>query len=46
MPAYLGVTPEQLASAKEQDGQSEILLDVFLVTPENAEEYYFPDSAY
>ena len=44
--SYLGVTREQLAEAKGKDGQQEITLDVALVTPDNAEEYYFPDSLY
>ncbi len=46
MPEYLGITREQLEAAKQQQGQKQITLDVYLVTPENAEKYYFPDSAY
>ena len=46
IPEYLGVTEEMLDDAEDQEGQKQVTLDVFLVTPENAEEYYFPDSAY
>lgn len=46
MPEHLGITSEQLAQAEQQEGQKQITLDVFLVTPENAEDYYFPDSRY
>lgn len=46
MPEHLGITSEQLAQAEQQEGQKQVTLDVFLVTPENAEKYYFPDSAY
>ncbi len=46
MPEHLGLTKEQLEQAKATEGQKQITLDVFLITPENASEYYFPDSAY
>ena len=46
IPEYLGITEAMLDDAEGQAGQKQVVLDVFLVTPENAEDYYFPDSAY
>ena len=49
MPEHLGVTREMLEAAAGQDGgggQKQVTLDVFLVTPENASDYYFPESIY
>jgi ribose transport system substrate-binding protein len=45
-PEHLGITREQLEAAKGQQGQKKITIDVFLVTPENAGKYYFPDSVF
>ena len=45
-PEHLGITKEQLEAAKGQQGQKKITIDVFLVTPENASKYYFPDSVF
>jgi hypothetical protein len=47
IPPHLGLTPEQLASGDSAgDEQRHIQLPVHLITPENAEKYYFPDSVY
>ena len=46
MPEHLGVTREMLEAAAEGEGQKQVTLDVFLVTPDNASEYYFPESIY
>lgn len=46
IPEHLGITADQLKAADEQSGQKHISIDVFLVTPENASKYYFPDSVY
>ena len=46
IPEHLGITKEQLEAAKSQQGQKKITIDVFLVTPENASKYYFPDSVF
>lgn len=48
IPAHLGVTEEQLGVLAEQpaDRQRNIKLDVHLITPENASQYYFPESVY
>jgi ribose transport system substrate-binding protein len=45
-PEHLGITKEQLETAAAQQGQKKITIDVFLITPENAEKYYFPDSVF
>jgi ribose transport system substrate-binding protein len=45
-PEHLGITKEQLEQAKGQQGQKKITIDVFLVTPENASKYYFPESVF
>jgi len=45
-PEHLGITKEQLDSAAAQQGQKKITIDVFMVTPENASKYYFPDSVF
>jgi len=45
-PEHLGLTKEQLSQADGQQGQKKITIDVFLVTPENAAKYYFPDSVF
>jgi ribose transport system substrate-binding protein len=46
IPDHLHVTREQLSVTPADDGQRHIKLDVFLITPENASAYYFPDSVY
>jgi ribose transport system substrate-binding protein len=49
MPDYLGITADMLSAADAQGAegdQKQVTLDVFVVTPDNAERYYFPDSAY
>jgi len=45
-PEHLGITKEQLESAAAQQGQKKITIDVFLVNPENASKYYFPESVF
>lgn len=49
-PEHLGVDAgemaEKVAAAVESDEQQSVILDVHLVTPENAERYYFPESVY
>jgi ribose transport system substrate-binding protein len=45
-PEHLGITKEQLEQAAAQQGQKKITIDVFMVTPENASKYYFPDSVF
>lgn len=45
-PEHLGITKQQLEEAAKQTGQKKISIDVFVVTPENAAKYYFPDSIY
>jgi ribose transport system substrate-binding protein len=47
IPAHLKLDKDQLLSAPAKDTkQRSIKLDVNLVTPENAKEFYFPDSVY
>jgi len=46
LPPHLHLTPEMLNAPKSDDGQQHIKLDVHLITPDNAEEFYFPDSVY
>ena len=45
-PEHLGITKEQLEAASTQQGQKDITIDIFLITPENASKYYFPDSVF
>lgn len=45
-PEHLGITREQLESADKQDGQKKISIDVFIISPENAGKFYFPESVY
>jgi ribose transport system substrate-binding protein len=45
-PDHLGITKEQLDQAAAQQGQKKITIDVFLVNPENASQYYFPESVF
>jgi ribose transport system substrate-binding protein len=45
-PEHLGITKEQLDEAAKQQGQKKVTIDVFLVTPENASKYYFPESVF
>jgi ribose transport system substrate-binding protein len=45
-PEHLGITKEQLEQAASQQGQKKITIDVFLITPENAAKYYFPESVF
>ena len=44
--AHLGSLGPQLERIAGKEGQQKITIDVFLVTPENAKTYYFPDSIY
>jgi ribose transport system substrate-binding protein len=47
IPRHLNVPKGELRSAAAPtQGQRHIVLDVFLITPETAEEYYFPESVY
>lgn len=48
IPAHLHVPQDRLQGpdAAASDDQRHIKLDVHLITPENAEQYYFPDSVY
>ena len=46
LPEYLGITKDDLEAAKRQEGQKQVTLPVRLVTPENAKEFYFPESIY
>ncbi len=46
MPEHLGVTKEMLDAAKAQEGQKQVTLPVILITPENAETFYFPNSVF
>ena len=46
IPPHLKLTADMLDAPKSADGQQHIKLDVQLITPENAEEFYFPDSVY
>jgi ribose transport system substrate-binding protein len=45
-PEHLGITEEQLGLAAAQSGQKKLTIDVFLITPENAAKYYFPESVF
>jgi ribose transport system substrate-binding protein len=45
-PEHLGITKEQLEAANTAPGQKKVTIDVFLITPENASKYYFPDSVF
>jgi len=45
-PEHLGITREQLDQAAAQQDKKKITIDVFLITPENAGRYYFPDSVF
>ena len=47
IPAYLKIDPAQLqGAAGDGKGQRTLRVDVQLVTPDNAKEFYFPDSVY
>jgi ribose transport system substrate-binding protein len=48
IPAHLRVDESTLRGKDDPaaDGQRNIKLDVHLITPENAKEFYFPDSVY
>jgi ribose transport system substrate-binding protein len=46
IPQHLGITQDQLDAADKQEGQKKLTIDVFIITPENASKYYFPDSVY
>jgi len=46
LPPHLRLTPEMLNAPKSEDGQRHIQIDVHLITPDNAEAFYFPDSVY
>jgi ribose transport system substrate-binding protein len=45
-PEHLGIAKEQLEQAAAQQGQKKVTIDVFMITPENASKYYFPDSVF
>jgi ribose transport system substrate-binding protein len=45
-PEHLGITKEQLEQAAAQQGQKKITIDVFMISPENASKFYFPDSVF
>jgi ribose transport system substrate-binding protein len=45
-PEHLGITKEQLDQAAAQPGKKTISIDVFVITPENAVKYYFPESVF
>jgi len=48
IPAHLRLDRDVLheSAGEAEPGQRHIKLDVHLITPENAEEFYFPDSVY
>lgn len=46
MPEHLGVTREMLEEAKKQEGQKQVTLPVILITPQNADKFYFPESVF
>lgn len=48
IPAHLGLDPADLRGpgAEPWEGQRHLRLAVHLITPENAEEHWFPDSVY
>ena len=46
VPEHLGLTKEQLESAAKMQGQKKVTIDVHLVTPDNADKFYFADSVY
>ncbi|MEX0775694.1 MAG: substrate-binding domain-containing protein [Phycisphaeraceae bacterium] len=47
IPPHLGVDEAQVEKALEKsDKQTDVHLDVHLITPENAKEFYFPESVY
>jgi ribose transport system substrate-binding protein len=45
-PEHLGVTKEQLEEAAKQETLKRVTIDVFLITPENASKFYFPESVF
>lgn len=46
MPDHLGVTNEMIEQAKQQEGQKQLTLPVLLITPQNASDFYFPESVF
>jgi ribose transport system substrate-binding protein len=46
IPEHLGITKDQLEQTDKQTGQKKITIDGFIINPENASKYYFPDSVY
>lgn len=46
IPEHLGLDAGMLEEAKKQEGQKQVTLPVVLVTPENAEKFYFPESVF
>ena len=46
LPDYLGLTRQMIESAAAQEGQKKVTLPVRLITPENAGQFYFPESVY
>jgi ribose transport system substrate-binding protein len=46
IPPHLGLSAEDLDVEPDENGQRHIKLGVHLITPENAKDYYFPDSVY
>jgi ribose transport system substrate-binding protein len=45
-PEHLGISKEQLEQTAAQQGPKKVTIDVFMITPENAAKYYFPDSVF
>ncbi len=46
IPEHVGVTQAALEAADKASGQRKVTLEIHLVTPDNAEKFYFPDSVY
>lgn len=46
IPHHLFITADQLKAEPDADGQLHIKIGVQLITPDNAKEFYFPDSVY
>jgi ribose transport system substrate-binding protein len=46
IPPHLNLTADVLNVEKSADGQKHVKLDVYLVTPENAADFYFEESVY
>ncbi len=46
IPEHLGIGKDELEKVEKQDGPKKVVIDVFVITPENAAKFYFPDSVY